>query len=349
LAQADVRTATVNDPQDAPAPAAGAARDPDLKSLKVTYNSIAGTVVATATFYESIAARTAETNISFDLGGRPATTGFDCEVGAATTISAFMFAKQGTGLMTVDGYDALITQSGASLSADGLTFTVTFVRPAALAGLDLRCANVLSVWTSKYTDPTCTYFDCAVTKIDLDPVYKNAWFDGFAPTPAAPTNVTVADATGSSVAVQWKDDDPSITGYEVLRDGQVVGTTSSTSFTVPGLSCGKSYTLSVRADTPYTHSADATVSARTAVCAPKSPAHVKVVGTTATTLTISWGARANVTQYVVQVGSHSGQTTATHLTVAGLRCGTRYTVVVRAVGPGGKSAPATVAGRTRPC
>ena len=134
-----------------------------------------------------------------------------------------------------------------------------------------------------------------------------------------------------------------------MRDGQVVGTTTSTSFTVPNLACGKSYTLSIRADTPYAHSADATVSAETAVCAPKSPAHVKVVGTTATSLTVAWGAPAHATDYVVLVGSHSVRTSSTHLTVGGLHCGTQYAVKVHAVGPGGTSATVTVAARTRHC
>jgi len=349
VASAEVRTATVNDPQDAPAPAAGAAKNPDLQSLQVTYDSVAGTVVAVARFYESITTRKDETNVTFELGARPG-TGYECEPGPmAPTVRAFLFAKQGTGLMTVDGYDALITQSSASLSADGLQFTVRFVRPAALAGLDLRCADVLSLWTSKYTDPTCNYFGCAVTKIDIDPVYKNAWFDGFAPVPAAPTNVAVSSASGNSIALQWKDDDASVTGYEVLRDGQVVGTTDKTGFIVADLSCGKAYTLSVRADTPYTHSAATPASAATAVCAPKTPAHVSVVGATSTSVTVFWGATANATRYVVVVGSRTYRTTAKRLTVSGLHCGQHVTITVRAVGPGGTSAPAAAAARTRHC
>jgi chitodextrinase len=85
------------------------------------------------------------------------------------------------------------------------------------------------------------------------------------------------------------------------------------------------------------------------VCAPKSPAHVKVVGATVSSLTIAWRAPADATDYVVQVGSRSGRTKGTQLTVAGLHCGKRYTVVVRAVGPGGKSPPVAIAGRTRHC
>ena len=348
LARAEVRTATVSDPQDVPAPADGAAKNPDLKSLKVTFDSVAGTVSAAATFYESIATRKDETNVTFDLAARP-TSGADCEAGPrAPTVSAFMFSKQGTGLMTVDGYDPLITQTSASLSADGLTFTVRFVRPAALAGLDLRCADVESVWTSKYTDPTCNYFDCPVTKIDLDPVYKNAWFDGFAPVPAPPTRVAVTGTTGNALVLAWEENDKSVTGYEVLRDGQVVGTTDKTSFTVPGLSCGQSYTLSVRADTPYTHSSEVAVAGTTAACPLMRPAHL-AARATSTTVTVTWGASTGATSYIVSVGSRTATVTGRKATISGLRCGRSYTVGVRAVGPGRKSAVTRAVVRTKHC
>ncbi len=349
LARAEVRTATVTDPQDVPAPANGAAKNPDLKSLAVTYDSVAGTVTAVATFWESITTRKDETNVTFELAGRPA-SGPDCEATPrAPTVSAFMFAKQGTGLMTVDGYDALITQSAAALSADGLTFMVRFVRPAALAGLDLRCAAVESLWTSRYTDPQCNYFDCPVTKIDIDAVYKNAWFDGFAPVPAPPTNVSVTGKTGNTLALSWQENDKSVTGFEVLRDGQVVGSTDKTSFTVPGLSCGQSYTLSVRADTPYAHSADAQVAGATAVCAPKAPAKVSVVRATSTSVTLAWGASADATSYTVSAGSHTAKASGHTATLTGLRCGKTYAVTVRAVGPGGMSGAVHAVAHTKHC
>lgn len=348
LARAEVRTATVTDPQDAPAPADGAPKSPDLQALKVTYDSGAGTVTATATFYESIAARKDETNITFELGGRPAGTQ-DCEITpGSTTISALMFAKQGTGLMTVDGYSPLITQSAASLSADGRTFTVRFVRPAGLAGLDLRCAAVDSVWTSAYTDPRCNYFDCPVTKIELDGVHKNAWFDGFAPVPAPPTNVAVTETTGSTLALAWQESDKSVTGFDVLRDGIVVGTTDRTSFIVPGLSCGQAYTLAVRADTPYSQSVETPVSGTTAACAQKAPAHV-AVSTTKSSVNVTWGAVTGATSYAVTVGPHSATATGRGVTVTGLRCGTTYTVTVRAIGAGGRSGAAHAVARTKRC
>ena len=349
VAAAGIRTVTIADPQDAPAPPAGGAKNPDLKSVAIRYDDQSGTIIAVASFYESIAARTAETNVTFDLGAIPVAKGACQASPRAAAAQGLLFVKQSIGLLSLEGYDPLILSSSAALSADGLTFTVRFAA-AALSGFDYRCADVSSVWMSAYTNPAiCNYFGCPTTSTDLDPVAKNAWFDGFAPTPAAPTNVAVTAATGSSVALRWQDADSSVTGYEVLRDGQVIGTTTATSFTVPNLACGKSYTVSIRADTPYAHSADSAVAATTAACAPKAPARVRVAGATATSLTVAWGAEANVTEYVVLVGSHSVRTKSTQLTVGGLRCGTHYAVKVHAVGPGGTSATVTVTGRTRHC
>jgi hypothetical protein len=129
----------------------------------------------------------------------------------------------------------------------------------------------------------------------------------------------------------------------------VIGTTDKPSFVVPGLSCGQSYTLSVRADTQYAHSADAQVSGTTAACAPKAPARVAVVRSTTTSVTVTWGATANATSYTVSVGSHSAKATGRKATVTGLRCGTTYTVTVHAVGPGGKSGAAHVVAHTKHC
>jgi hypothetical protein len=202
---------------------------------------------------------------------------------------------------------------------------------------------------SRYADPACNYFDCATIDTDVDIVHKNAWVPGFAPIPAPPKNVAVTSATGSTLALQWQEDDKSVTGFEVLRDGRVIGTTESTSFTVDDLSCGRSYTLSVRADTPYTHSTEVPVSGATTVCAPKAPAHLSVGHATRTSVTVAWGASANATGYTVSIGTRSIRTKGHKLTVTGLRCGRAYVVTVRAAGPGGSSGAARAVAHTKHC
>ncbi|WP_136520470.1 PQQ-dependent sugar dehydrogenase [Cellulomonas telluris] len=68
--------------------------------------------------------------------------------------------------------------------------------------------------------------------------------------PTVPTGVA-AVADGTSVTVRWtaSTDDVGVTGYEVLRDGVVVGTVpgSATSFVDSGLAAGTAYAYAVRA------------------------------------------------------------------------------------------------------
>jgi hypothetical protein len=349
LARAAVRTVTITDPQDAPAPTAGAAKNPDLKSVEIHYDNVAGTVTVVVDFYESVKNRKDDTNVTFHFGATPGPT-YACvhspDVPLATGI---LYVRQGVDFLQVERVDQILQSTSSALSADGLTFVATFSSRATLAGQDWRCADVASVFMSSYTTPGCNYVGCPMADTELDPVYKNAWFDGFAPVPAAPTNVAVSSASGKSIALQWQDNDTSVTGYDVLRDGQVVGTTDKTTFTLAGLSCGTTYPLSVRADTPYTHSAAIPVSAATAVCAPMAPAHVSTAAATSASVTVTWAASANATRYVVVVGSHTYRTTAKRLTVSGLHCGQHVSVTVRAVGPGGTSAPAVASARTRHC
>src|SRR5205085_9928398 len=67
--------------------------------------------------------------------------------------------------------------------------------------------------------------------------------------PTPPERVRVTAATANSVTVEWdqSSDDVGVDGYGVYRDVTRVADTSSTSFTVDGLSCGTEYKLAVDA------------------------------------------------------------------------------------------------------
>jgi hypothetical protein len=68
--------------------------------------------------------------------------------------------------------------------------------------------------------------------------------------PSAPTNLVARAASTDSIAFSWSPSVPSggsITGYRVLLDGRLVGTTAATSYTFTGLACGTSHALAVAA------------------------------------------------------------------------------------------------------
>ncbi|WP_371927449.1 discoidin domain-containing protein [Lentzea sp. HUAS12] len=67
--------------------------------------------------------------------------------------------------------------------------------------------------------------------------------------PSAPGGLTSTGTTSNSVSLQWTaaTDNVGVTGYEVLRNGSVVGTPAGTTFTDTGLASGTQFTYTVKA------------------------------------------------------------------------------------------------------
>ncbi|MER6383949.1 glycoside hydrolase family 18 chitinase [Streptomyces sp. NPDC001250] len=67
--------------------------------------------------------------------------------------------------------------------------------------------------------------------------------------PSAPGTPTASNITDTSVTLSWgaATDDKGVKNYDVLRDGKVVGTVTTTSYTDGGLSAGTDYSYTVQA------------------------------------------------------------------------------------------------------
>ncbi len=67
--------------------------------------------------------------------------------------------------------------------------------------------------------------------------------------PSAPANPAIANIASTSVTITWtaSTDNIGVTGYEILRDGAVAGTTSTTAYLLTGLAPFTSYVVTVRA------------------------------------------------------------------------------------------------------
>ena len=67
--------------------------------------------------------------------------------------------------------------------------------------------------------------------------------------PTQPGSFVVTTSSQTSLSTQWSPstDDVGVTGYRLFLNGSPVGTTTTTSFTYGGLSCGTTYTLGVEA------------------------------------------------------------------------------------------------------
>ncbi|MEL4106286.1 fibronectin type III domain-containing protein [Oscillospiraceae bacterium WX1] len=67
--------------------------------------------------------------------------------------------------------------------------------------------------------------------------------------PTAPTGLTFSSVTDTSVSLAWTaaSDDVAVTGYDIYRDGTMVGTTANTTYTDSGLTAETSYSYYVKA------------------------------------------------------------------------------------------------------
>jgi chitodextrinase len=91
--------------------------------------------------------------------------------------------------------------------------------------------------------------------------------------PSAPQNLAATGATQTAVSVSWSasTDDVGVAGYDLYRGGAKVDSTSATSHTFGGLSCGTSYMFAVEAyDATGKRSAASSITASTAACPPPS-------------------------------------------------------------------------------
>jgi uncharacterized protein YkwD/chitodextrinase len=87
--------------------------------------------------------------------------------------------------------------------------------------------------------------------------------------PTRPSALAVASTTRTSIGLRWSPstDNVGVTGYRVYRSSTLVATVTGTTATVGGLSCGRWYSLTVRAtDAAGNLSSGATLYARTAAC-----------------------------------------------------------------------------------
>jgi chitodextrinase len=159
--------------------------------------------------------------------------------------------------------------------------------------------------------------------------------------PTTPTNLTVTAATGSSVSLSWgaSFDNVGVVGYDVYKNGNNVGPSATTTYTVTGLSCGTTTTFAVAADDAAgNRSPQAAITASTAACsdvvAPTPPGGVTVSAATATSVSLSWQPSSDnvaVTGYSLYLnGTAVGSTASTSYAFSGLTCGTSYALAVDA-------------------
>ena len=179
--------------------------------------------------------------------------------------------------------------------------------------------------------------------------------------PSAPQGLTVTGTTQTSITLSWNasSDNVGVTGYRAFRNGTAAGTTTQTSYTFSGLTCGTTYTLALEAyDAAGNASSRPSTSRATAACAPTPdtqapsvPQGMTMTGATANSITLSWNASSDnvgVAGYrLFRNGTAAGTTTQTSYTYTGLSCGTSYTLAIEAYDAAGNASYRPEATTTR--
>ena len=137
--------------------------------------------------------------------------------------------------------------------------------------------------------------------------------DTTSPTP--PTNQQTS-STQTTILMTWgaATDNVGVAGYRTFLNGAVTGTTTSLSYTYTGLQCATTYTVALEAYDAAGNTSNRAMAqgpATTAACpgdtqAPTTPANFVSTGSTATSISLSWGAsldNVGVTGYGVYNGA----------------------------------------------
>jgi chitodextrinase len=169
--------------------------------------------------------------------------------------------------------------------------------------------------------------------------------------PSTPTGLVLTQTTTNALTINWapSTDNIGVAGYNILRNGIKIGTTSIPGYIYTGLTASTAYNLSTQAfDAAGNTSATSAVLAATTASvapvsdttAPSSPTGLTFTSATTSSITFSWTASTDnvaVTGYQVfngstQVGS---PVTAISTTVTGLTASTSYSFKLRALDAAG--------------
>ena len=160
--------------------------------------------------------------------------------------------------------------------------------------------------------------------------------------PTAPTNLQASNITETSVDLSWtaSTDNVAVTGYDIYRDGALIGSSTNTSYAVSGLSPLTDYTFQVKAKdaagniSSFSNSVDVTTLSDADTEAPTAPTGLTYTDLTTTSVDLVWNASTDnvaVTSYNVYRGSTLlGSTSFTNYQVTGLTPETAYSFKVTA-------------------
>ncbi|HEU5475655.1 MAG TPA: cellulose binding domain-containing protein [Actinophytocola sp.] len=161
--------------------------------------------------------------------------------------------------------------------------------------------------------------------------------------PGKPGTPTVTGTTNTSISLAWTASSGDVIEYQVISNGVVVATSTTTSATVTGLTACTTNSYVVKARNAQGDSVPSeAVSATTSGCPPSvpgTPGTPTVTGTTNTSISLGWtAASGEVIEYRVYSDGTLVQTsTTTSATISGLTACTQHSYTVTAFNNAGES------------
>lgn len=233
--------------------------------------------------------------------------------------------------------DALVgTSAGTSFSDTGLSGSTTYdyeVSAVNWEGLESPRSNLVSVKTADDTPPT------------------------------APSGLAAQAVAHDRVDLTWvaaSDAESGVASYNIYRDGSIVGSSTTTSFSDTGLTGSTQYSYQVTAvngdglEGPPTATVMVTTPAPPDTTPPTVPTGLGAAATSPTSVDLTWSASSDpesgVASYnIYRDGSPVGSSTTTSFTDTGVQGGITYSYQVSAVnGEGLESGRSTAASVTTP-
>jgi len=297
--------------------------------------------------------------------GGPANNSDDMIVTVNATAGPFTVSAPNTAVSYVGGSSQTVTWAVAGTTANGVntanvdillsrdggnTFPITL-----LAGTPNDGSQVVTIPNTAGTQNRIMvrgsghiFFDISNTNFTITAGSTDTV------APIAPT-VSASGTTQTATNLSWSGatDNVAVTGYDVFRGSTLLGSTSSTTFSVIGLTASTTYSFSVKAkDAAGNLSLSSNLVSVTTLAPvldttlPTAPT-LTATGTTQTNTNLSWsGATDNVavTGYdVYQGASLIASVATTSYTVSGLTASTAYTFSIRSKDAAGNiSAPSNI-------
>ena len=239
-------------------------------------------------------------------------------------------------------------------STDGVTFALIATAPANATGYTNTGLSAATTYT----------YRVRAHNVGGDSAYSNAAAATTLPNPpAAPSGLSAAAVSNSSIALTWTDASTNETGFRVEQSSDGVSFTqiavtpaNATSLTVTGLTATTKYYYRVRAfNAGGTSAYSNTSSATTLPNPPAAPTGLTAAASSSSAIALAWADNATTeTAYLVerssdgvvfsQIASLAANTT--HYTNTGLAASTTYYYRVRASNAGSASAYSNAASAT---